>query len=116
MGDLGHGFPVDPGLNTASSDGRGTFAFKTEADSCFNLLQFSHVGPEPRSEARSGASIAHCYEILMVGYVGDSTSKSCCRWFVVRVAGFVPSATHLGRAQTFQRELGSPVSDTTEEV
>lgn len=114
LGNLGHDCTVDPGLDTASSEGRGTFAFKTEAGSCFHLLQLSHVSPKPHSEAGSGASVSHCYEILIVGYVRDATSKSCCSWLVVKVAGSVPSAPHLGRAQTFQHELGSPVSDTAE--
>lgn len=69
MGDLGHGFTVASGLDTASSEGRGTFAFQTEADLCFHLLQLSHVDPEPHSEAGSGVSISHCYEIPVVEYV-----------------------------------------------
>lgn len=69
LGDSGHDFTVDPGLDTASSEGRGTFAFKTEGASCFHLLQLSHVGPKPHSEPESSASVSFCYKILMVEYV-----------------------------------------------
>lgn len=49
LSELGRDFTVDPGLNTASGEGRETFAFKTKADSCFHLLQLSYVGPKPHS-------------------------------------------------------------------
>lgn len=48
---LGYDFTVDPALDTASSESQETFAFKTDTDSCFPLLQLSHVGLKPHSEA-----------------------------------------------------------------
>lgn len=113
LSEFGHGFTVDPGLDTASGEGRETLVFKAKAGSCFHLLQLSYVGREPQFGAGSGTSVSHCYKVPLVGYVQDVTSKSCCSWLVVREAGSVPSATHLGRALTFLQEPGSPVSDTT---
>lgn len=55
------------GLEAASSEGRGTFAFRTAAGLSFCLLQLSHVGPKPHAQTGSIAFGSRCCKIQLVG-------------------------------------------------
>lgn len=64
------------GLEAASSEGRGTFAFKTAAGFCFRLLQLSHVGPKPHTQTGSIPSGSHRCKIQLVGCEGPPAAAA----------------------------------------
>lgn len=68
LGDLRHSFTMDPGLDTVSGDGGGTFPSWREAGSCF-ICCSSHMWVLSRARRQDPVPfVALHYTILVVGY------------------------------------------------